>query len=62
MIVNITNFTEFVRITRSDGTTYDDPLTNDWHTKTWISRSGAVWSVDVAQSSIDLGHLESLSP
>lgn len=60
--VNMTNFIEFVRITRPDGTTYDDPLTLDWHTKTWISRSGAVWSVDVAQSSIGLGHLGSLNP
>ncbi|HEY5895498.1 MAG TPA: DUF4157 domain-containing protein [Chthoniobacterales bacterium] len=60
--VNITNFTEFVRITRPDGTTYDDPLTHDWHTKTWISRAGAVWSVDVVQSSIGTGHLGSLNP
>lgn len=60
--VNITNFIEFVRITRPDGTTYDDPLTLNWHTKTWLSRTGAVWAVDAARSRIGLGHQASLSP
>ena len=60
--VNITNFIEFVRIMRPDGTTYDDPETLNWHTKTWISRTGAVWAVDAAKSSIGLGHQASLSP
>lgn len=60
--VNIHNFVEFVRITRPDGTTYDDPLTLNWHSKTWISRTGTVWTVDTGKSRIGLGHQASLSP
>jgi hypothetical protein len=60
--VNIHNFVEFVRITRPDGTTYDDPLTLNWHSKTWISRPGTVWAVDTGKSRIGLGQQASLSP
>lgn len=56
------NFTEFVRITRADSTTYDDSNTQDWHNIVWITKSGSTWSLDSSRSEIDTGHLISFDP
>jgi outer membrane protein OmpA-like peptidoglycan-associated protein len=56
------NFVEFVRITRSDGTTYDDPYQQNWHTRLLVAKSGGVWSINMLESEIGPGHLASLDP
>jgi outer membrane protein OmpA-like peptidoglycan-associated protein len=56
------NFIEFVRITRSDGTFYDDPFQQNWHTTLLIEKSGGVWSINVLESEIGPGHQASLDP
>lgn len=60
--VQMINFVEFVRIHRADGTTYDDPLQQNWHTKLLVVKQGGNWQVDTTNSEIDSGHLSSLDP
>ncbi|MFO0699075.1 MAG: DUF4157 domain-containing protein [Nitrospira sp.] len=60
--IQMINFVEFVRIRKSDGTTYDDPLQQDWHTKILVEKNGGTWSVNTAESEVDTGHLSSLDP
>ena len=56
------NFIEFVRIQRSDGTTYDDPFQQNWHTTLLLEKTGGVWAINVLESEIGPGHLASLDP
>lgn len=56
------NFIEFVRIARSDGTFYDDPFQQNWHTTLMIEKTGGVWAINTLQSEIGPRHLPSLDP
>ena len=58
------NFKEFIRIQRADGTTYDDTFIQNWHTKLIVERNTTtgVWSVNTVESSIGVGHISSLDP
>jgi hypothetical protein len=60
--ISMINFVEFVRILRSDGSSYDDSLQQNWHTKLLVEKSGGTWSVNVSESEIGTGHLASLDP
>lgn len=51
------NFVEFVRIRRADGSTYDSPRQQHWHTVLMLERNSGTWSVTRASSEIDTGHL-----
>ncbi|HEY5751984.1 MAG TPA: OmpA family protein [Chthoniobacterales bacterium] len=60
--ISMVNFVEFVRIQRFDGSTYDDSLQQNWHTKLLVEKSGGTWSVNTSESEIGTGHLSSLDP
>ncbi len=61
--LQLINFVESVRVTSSGGTSTDDALTQNWHTKLWVTKDAqGTWSVDTANSEIGSGHLGSLSP
>jgi len=61
-LVQKINFIEFVRIRRADGSTYDAPRQQRWHTVLMLERHSGTWSVNTASSEIDTGHLSSLDP
>jgi outer membrane protein OmpA-like peptidoglycan-associated protein len=61
-LVQKINFVEFVRIQRADGSTYDAPRQQLWHTVLMLERNSGSWSVTRASSEIDTGHLSSLDP
>lgn len=61
--VQIMNMTEFVRITKPDGSTYDDATQQNWHNKTWITQSApGTWAVNARSSEIGRDHLANLNP
>ena len=61
--VQMINFIEFVRVIGSGGTSTDDTLVQNWHTKMWVNKDASDhWSVNTAGSEIGSGHLASLSP
>lgn len=61
--VQMINFVESVRVTSSSGTSTEDPRTQNWHTKLWVTKDASgTWSVNTANSEIASGHLASLSP
>ncbi len=59
--VYIANFSEFVRIS-DGGTTTDDTTTCDWHSVSWVTKSGGTWAMNTANSEIDIGHRASVDP